>query len=149
MVGVMITLAPEIAAPEGSVTCPRRAPVISCANKNADDISMNSTRTVEREHFCNFIIILPFLFRRMSMEKHPCVRKFLLRSITAGCASETPGTQHHGLTSARCGLKNRFHSAQQRNCSMTSCGRAFCCKNDYGVSLLQIQISQPGRWASA
>src|SRR5579872_505449 len=75
--------------------------------------------------------------------------KYLLCCIAAGCASQAPGRQHHCLTSTRCCLKNRFHSAQQRNRGVARRGRAFGSQDDYGVSFVEIQISQGGRRKAA
>ena len=58
--GVITTLAPGMAAPDGSVTCPRNAPFASCADENAAHAMTENSINVKRRHFSNFIIIFPF-----------------------------------------------------------------------------------------
>src|SRR6266700_7062998 len=48
--GVMITLAPEIAAPEGSVICPRRTPEGVCATNALSD-SKNKNATAKKRMY--------------------------------------------------------------------------------------------------
>jgi hypothetical protein len=56
--GVMITLALGIAAPEGSLTCPRRTPKEVCAdNPNAD--SKNKSTMKKRTYLSTFISLFP------------------------------------------------------------------------------------------
>jgi hypothetical protein len=56
--GVMITLALEIAAPEGSVTCPRRTPKEVCADKtNAEN--KNKSPMKKRTNLSTLISLFP------------------------------------------------------------------------------------------
>src|SRR5258708_4736829 len=56
----MITLAPGMAAPEGSVICPRRTPEAVCASDTFSDIKNKNTTAKTRMHFSAFTFF-PFL----------------------------------------------------------------------------------------
>ena len=66
----MITLALEMAAPEGSVTCPRRTPEAVCANDVLSDTKNKNATAKKRMYF----LIFTFSFLASSEQVRACSR---------------------------------------------------------------------------
>src|ERR1700757_1809710 len=92
--GVRTTLAPEMAAPEGSATCPCRFPAGVCASEIAQD--KKSQIAARYPNFLTFILNIPFPAKRYEFE-----RQFL--KIAAYCASpEGAPPKLHGVNIMAC-----------------------------------------------
>src|SRR5215472_8279620 len=142
--GVRTTLAPGIAAPDGSATCPRSPPaagwpVAVCAHEAGSDIEHSKPRIAKYKYFLAFIFLLPFLNKCMKIaELRFRTGPFLLRCIAPWGAAQTPGCQHHRLAGAGGSLQNRFDPAKQSDGGRSGV-RTLGCHNQDGIPLMQVR----------
>src|ERR1700724_458176 len=137
----MITLAPEIAAPEGSVTWPRRTPEAVWAD-NALMNSKNMNANKRRDLF-TFIESSDSL-RQCESIHTPREQVFrgalaqLLTCIPTGSAPQTPGCQHHCLTGIGSGLQDRLHATEERDCGAAAARGALRRDNQHRIAFVEV-----------
>src|SRR5579862_8207191 len=136
--GVRTMLAPEMAAPEGSETCPCKFPDGFCPTAIPHS---NTSHTAARyPYFLSFILNIPFLANDMNSDDNLKSRDLL--RISGGSSAQTPRRQHHGLPGSGGSLQNWFNSAQERNRSR--CRRPFRCHNHDCISF--VQVNERDHW---
>src|SRR5437764_12345963 len=128
----MITLAPGIAAPEGSATSPRSAPVVFCANELRTDTTNTKSMSTDGRYFSSFIFLRQ-IFKTVDIKSSR-----LLRALSTGRATQAPGRQHPGLTTVG-DLQDRFHSTQKSDGSSAARGRSLCRNNQDRIPFVEVR----------
>ena len=159
--GVSTTLALAMAAPEGSVTCPRKEPEavawsaarrgeLSSAIRRASRTTAAEQNEYETRILPNFHPIFHSVTRDLRYESSDaCIRLCDENEDYGPPASpegalKLQGVSTGGAAGAGRGLQNRLHAAEQRNRSAhTSC--ALGRKNYHRVAFVQISQRRAGR----